>query len=59
MDLKCCYLSLELTQYSPTAESDSRFAVVRRDIASNYSQKIDSFGFYEVETADFAVAVEI
>ena len=62
MELKYSYLSLKLTQYSPTAASDSRFNVVCRDGASNCLWKIDSFGFDEVETADFAdfaAAVEI
>ena len=53
MELKLCYLSLNLTQtqYSPTAASDCRFV----DGASNSD-------FDEVETADFAdfaVDVEI
>ena len=42
MELKCCSLA-----------SDSLFAVVRRDGASNCLQKNESFGFNEVETADF------
>ena len=51
MELKSCYLSLNLTQYLPTAASDSRSV----DGASNSD-------FDEVDTADFAdfaVDVEI
>ena len=59
MELKYCYLLLKLTQYSPIAASDSRFAVDCIDVASNCLQKIDSFGFDGVETAGFAGAVEI
>ena len=46
-------LVLLVCLYLPAAASDSQFVVVRRGGASNCLQKNDSFGFDEVETADF------